>query len=78
MVAEHYREDNSCRCDEGEYDDEGEWIQYKYNVVRFFRDGRRKNKTIKKGLTLKQAQDWCHRTDTHGDGWFDGYTKASY
>lgn len=28
MVPEHYRDDESCRCDEGHYDDEtGEWIE---------------------------------------------------
>jgi hypothetical protein len=27
LVPEHYREDGSCRCDEGHYDDEGEWIE---------------------------------------------------
>lgn len=28
MLAEHYREDGSCRCDEGHYDEEtGEWVE---------------------------------------------------
>jgi hypothetical protein len=28
LVPEHYREDNTCRCDEGHYDDEtGEWVE---------------------------------------------------
>lgn len=28
LVPEHYRENGSCRCDEGHYDDEtGEWIE---------------------------------------------------
>lgn len=32
-------------------------------------------KTIKTGLTLKQAQNHCKRDDTKGKEWFDGYTK---
>jgi hypothetical protein len=29
LVPEHYREDGSCRCNEGYYDDEtGDWIEY--------------------------------------------------
>lgn len=29
LVPEHYREDGSCRCDEGRYDDDtGEWVEY--------------------------------------------------
>ena len=28
LMAEHYREDGSCRCDEGHYDEEtGEWVE---------------------------------------------------
>jgi hypothetical protein len=32
-----------------------------------------RNKVIKTGLTLEEAQEHCRRDDTHGDGWFDGY-----
>lgn len=45
-----------------------------YKIVRFFQDGR-DNETIVRGLTLEQAQAHCQRDDTHGDGWFDGYTE---
>jgi len=42
-----------------------------YKIVRFYFD--RKSRIIKRGLTLEQAQAWCSREDTHGEGWFDGY-----
>lgn len=53
----------------------------RYKIVRFYADDRRP-RTIKKGLTLEQAQEHCNRDDTHGtllDGtfWFDGYTEES-
>lgn len=28
LVPEHYREDYTCRCDEGEYDDDGNWTEF--------------------------------------------------
>lgn len=40
-------------------------------IIRFRQNG--PNKVIKKGLTLEEAQAHCHREDTHGKGWFDGY-----
>lgn len=46
-----------------------------YNVVRMFQDDR-PNKTIKRDLTLGEAQAHCRRDDTHGTGWFDGYEEA--
>lgn len=43
-----------------------------YKILRFkFQD---ETETIATGLTLEEAQTHCHREDTHGDGWFDGYT----
>ena len=27
-------------------------------------------------MTLEEAQEHCNREDTHGEGWFDGYTKV--
>ena len=44
-----------------------------YKIVRFKFEG--DNETIKEGLTLEEAQEWCQRDDTHGDGWFDGYNE---
>jgi len=42
-----------------------------YKIVRFyFNDSPR---TIKRGITLEQAQEHCQRDDTRGPGWFDGY-----
>jgi hypothetical protein len=43
-----------------------------YRIVRYRQHG--EPTVIKLGLTLEQAQEWCQRDDTRGDGWFDGYT----
>jgi len=45
-----------------------------YKIVRFYQDENKKSKVIKTGLTFEEAQAWCNRADTKGDGWFDGYT----
>ena len=45
-----------------------------YKIVRFYADDRA-SKTIETGLTLEEAQAHCQREDTHGDGWFDGYSQ---
>lgn len=44
-----------------------------YKIVRFRFNG--KAKTIRTGLTLEQAQEWCKDPKTHGKGWFDGYEE---
>lgn len=44
-----------------------------YCIIRFTFDG--PNEIIETGLTLDEAQSHCQRADTHGDGWFDGYTR---
>ena len=32
-------------------------------------------RTIKRGLSLDEAQAHCRREDTHGANWFDAYTS---
>jgi hypothetical protein len=44
-----------------------------YKIIRFRQH--EDNETVVRGLTLEQAQAHCSREDTHGDGWFDGYTE---
>lgn len=43
-----------------------------YRIERFYRDDR-PTEIIATGYTLEDAQAWCQREDSHGDGWFDGY-----
>ena len=40
-----------------------------YRIVRFRFNGRKR--IIARGLTLA----YCQRSDTRGNGWFDGYEK---
>lgn len=48
-----------------------------YKIIRFYRDNWEQNRTIKRGLTLAQAQAHCRRPETRGESalgpWFDGY-----
>lgn len=44
-----------------------------YKIVRFRFNGA--GRTIKRGLSLEEAQAHCSREDTRGDGWFDGYEE---
>ena len=52
-----------------------------YKIVRLYRNGNGETETIKRGLTLEEAQAHCRREDTHEkapDGnvlWFDGYEE---
>lgn len=44
-----------------------------YKIIKFeFGKFRR---TIKTGLTIEEAREYCNRDDTRGDGWFYGFTK---
>jgi hypothetical protein len=44
-----------------------------YKIVRHYKD--KPSHIVHTGFTLEQAQEWCKREDTHGEGWFDGYTE---
>ena len=46
-----------------------------YKIIRFYQNSDIPQEIIKTGLTLHQAQEYCKREDTHGDGWFDGYAE---
>tara|TARA_R110000764_G_scaffold75375_2_gene152237 strand:+ start:153 stop:305 length:153 start_codon:yes stop_codon:yes gene_type:complete len=46
-----------------------------YKVIRFRFNGN--SRTIKKGLTLEQAQAHCNDEKSAGNGWFDGYNVES-
>jgi hypothetical protein len=43
-----------------------------YSIIRYRFKG--DNETVRTGVTLEEAQEHCQREETHGDGWFDGYT----
>lgn len=43
-----------------------------FRVIRFYRSGG-KPRTIRNSMTEAEAQAWCSRDDTKGEGWFDGY-----
>ena len=44
-----------------------------YTIIRFYKSGK-KREIIKRGLTLKEAQEHCSRDNTRKEGvWFDGY-----
>lgn len=52
-----------------------------YRIIRFHFDSNHPDhhRVIATGLTLTEAQAYCQRDDTRGDGatgpWFDGYTE---
>lgn len=45
-----------------------------YKIVKFFERSNRRE-TIKTGLTLQEAKEYCSRTDTSGAGWFCAFVK---
>ncbi len=44
-----------------------------YMIIRFRFEGQRR--TMKRVLTLEEAQAHCSLESTHGEGWFDGYEE---
>jgi len=48
-----------------------------YKIVRMYHPSlNRRPRTMKKGLTLEEAQEHCSDPRTRKDGkWFDGYEK---
>ena len=46
----------------------------RYKILRFYQEDGKPVRTIKRGLTKEEAMEHCRRDDTHGDGWFDGWT----
>ncbi len=45
----------------------------RYAVIRYSVSGRRR--TIRKNLTLEEAQAFCSGEGTSGKGWFYGFTE---
>ncbi len=52
-----------------------EQIPHEYKIVRYRFKGT--SRTVRRGLTLPEAQAHCRREDTKGTGWFDGYTREA-
>ena len=46
-----------------------------YDIVRFYLDKYPNHRTIKRDVTLEEAQAHCSLESTHGEGWFDGFRK---
>ena len=53
-----------------------------YRIVRFYKnEGKVILSDVEEGfdgLTLVEAQAHCHRKDTKGNDWFDGYEIEEY
>jgi len=50
-------------------------IMKTYYIYRFYSDENRNKRLITTFNTLKEAQEYCQREDTHKKGvWFDGYS----
>jgi hypothetical protein len=47
----------------------------RYNVVKFYKEQGKKPRVVMYSLTLEEAQKHCRREDTHGEDWFDEYTR---
>lgn len=46
-----------------------------YKIVRYHQDKGRRQRVIKRGLTLAEAKKHCSNPKTKGKTWFDGFTK---
>ncbi|NCU41494.1 MAG: hypothetical protein EOM19_02080 [Candidatus Moranbacteria bacterium] len=46
-----------------------------YSIVRFFKKAGKTRKVIKRGLSLKEAQEHCSDPNTSTSEWFEGYEK---
>lgn len=52
----------------------GQEVNVKYRIVRFYRNRQRNRKTIHAGVSLEVAQLHCNDPRTRKEGvWFDGY-----
>ena len=49
----------------------------RYNIVRFYRDPAKGSRTIRRNVTLDEAQEHCNDPATRDPAgkWFDGYVK---
>ena len=48
-----------------------------YKIIRFYKKPNKRNKTIKKGLTLEEAQRHCRDPKTSTNDYFDGYQQMN-
>lgn len=48
-----------------------------YKIVRFYQKAGKRKRTVKRGLTEKEAIAHCRdpKTSNVKEGWFDGYTQ---
>ena len=46
-----------------------------YKIIRMYQKDGKRPRTIKRGLTLEQAQKHTRNPKTKGKGWFDGFTR---
>jgi hypothetical protein len=44
-----------------------------YKIVKFVRDG--ENEVVHEGLTKAEAKAICQGEESHGDGWFLGFSE---
>lgn len=72
QFAAMFQEDNP-RFDEHRF---MEAAGVRYCILRMYADDR-PTRTMRRSVTLGEAQAHCRRDDTRGDGWFDGYDVAA-